>query len=825
MFEAESRETWKRQVDNLLRDFRYAFRSLNKNRRFALVAILGLSLGIGASTVAFSVVYNVFVHALPYKNFNRTVVLEMRNLENVGGWRGRAFFSVAEFRAFRDNNHVFEDMIAYDGVRVLYNGGGFIRYWPEGEVVTANTFDYLGVPSLLGRTILPEDGRPGAPPVFVMNYRFWQKEFHGDPTILGQSFILDGKSTTLIGIMPKQFDAFGASFWLPISVEQGSGQVTGRLKTGVSLQAASADLDAIAHRIQPAIPDEMSPQRFAVVAQPLLDSVIGGFKKTLFALLAASLFLLIIACANVANLLLSRATAREREMAMRAALGATRGRMIRQLLVESFVLAFGACCAGCGVAYLSLKIVVALIPAGALPDETVIRMNAPVLLLSLIVAIVTTFLCGLVPALHVVRRDLQPRMTGSGKGAGGSIRHGKFRAALVIGEVAVSILLLVGTGLLIRSFFVLTRVDLGFDPRNVAYFRLDFPQSYSTDEPNSREKKNMLTRQILDRIRSLPGVTAASESMLQPPLAYDWSDTIIPGKPHQERWETRYEIVSEDYFETLGLPLLRGRIFSEDDVNAARFQMVVNQAFAGKYFPSEDPIGRRVKLQVLDRSFLDAPHDTYFEIVGVIQNYKTRDPEGTSWQTFPEVFIPYSVQGFSWRSFMVRTVGDPKTLLDTVDREIRAVDPSVRIAASGTLEGVLKEYYRGPQFEMATVATFAFVGLCLVVIGVFSVMAYTVSLQTHELGIRLALGAQQSSILCLVFFRGLRLISAGVAIGLVASYALTRFLSSQISGVSTTDPWTFAAVLILVVCVCSAACLFPARRAASVDPLVALRYE
>jgi putative ABC transport system permease protein len=814
-------------LDGLARDFRYAIRTHLKYRRVALTSIFALALGIGASTVVFSVVYNSIFEALPYKNFQRLVVFGIRNLANAGGWKGRNFFYPREFRGFREQNHVFEDMIAYEDIRLQYDDGKAIRYWPMGATVSGNTFAFLGVAPYTGRSITVEDAKPGAPLVFVMNYRFWQSEFGGDPKILGRSFIFYGKPTMLVGIMPPGFNAFEASYWLPDHGDgegpslHGGGQLMGRLKPGVTVKTAGADLDAIAHRLQKENPKGIFPEKFAIVPQTLLDSLIGDFKKTLYALLAAVLLLVLIACSNVANLLLARATSREREIAMRATMGASRGRLIRQLLVESFVLAAAASAAGCALAYFGMKIVVSLIPGGTLPDETVIRMNAPVLFLSLGVTLLTTIVCGLAPALHVARGDLQPRLTGSGKGVGGCFRHGKLRAALVVSEVAFSILLLIGAGLLMRSFLVLTRVDLGFNPRNVLYFRLD-PTMYAQFS-DRRTRQNVLTRRLLDRLSALPGIVSVSESAEEPPLNYDWSDTIIPGKPHAERWETRYEICSEGYFQTLGLPLLRGRFFSKDDVDAERYVMVVNQAFARQYFPAEDPLGRKVKLEILDRAFLDVPHNIYFEIVGIAGDYKTRGPD--SWQGFPEVFIPYSVQGFSWRTFMVRTAVEPNLFLKSIGQELRALDPSVLVIKSGTLEGSLREFYRGPQFELVTLGAFASVGLLLVVIGIFSVMAYTVSLRIHEIGIRIALGAQQTNILRLVLLNGLRLVTAGIFLGLLSGYALTRFLASQLSGVSATDPATFAAVVVIVVSAGLTACLLPARRAAKTDPLVALRYE
>src|SRR6266481_2833691 len=445
----EVRDTrWETHLDSLARDFRYAVRTLRKDRSFSFIAIFALALGIGATTVMFSVIYSVVVDALPYKNFDRSVVFKIRNLANVGGWKERGFFTPDEIRAFREQNHVFEETIAYNGIRLQYDDGKSIRYWPLGGIVTANTFDFLGVAPHLGRTLSSEDGRADAPPVFVMNYRFWQSAFGGDPKLLNTIFIIDGKPTTLVGIMPQRFNAFSANFWLPMSDGQDGGSLMGRLKPGVSAQAAGADLDSIAHRYQKTNPGGPFPlpEKFTIVPQTLLDSLIGGFKKTLYGLLAAVLLLLLIACSNVANLLLARATAREREMAMLSALGASRARLIQQLLAESFVLAAAASIAGCALAYFGVKVVVALIPAGTLPEETLIRMNAPVLLLALGITVLTTILCGLAPALHILRGDLQLRLTGSGKGIGTASRHGKLRAALVIGEVALSIVLMIGAG-------------------------------------------------------------------------------------------------------------------------------------------------------------------------------------------------------------------------------------------------------------------------------------------------------------------------------------------------------------------------------------------
>jgi len=819
---------WESWIDNLVRDFRYSLRALRKDPGASVVSIAALALGICASTVVFSIVYNVFVHAVPYKNFNRSVIFELRNLSSAGEWKTRKYFSPDEVRAFREGNHVFEDMIAHAGIRAVYDDGRVGRYWPRGATVSANTFDYLGVPALLGRAIIPDDGKSGAPAVFVMNYRLWERDFGKDPNILGRVFNLDGRPTTLVGIMPREFNAFEASFWLPDSPDasrpslRGGAEVVGRLRPGISVQTAAADLDVIIHRLSNT---GGVAQKFTVGVQKWLDALIGGFKEALYALIAAVFLLLSIACANVANLLLTRATIREREMAVRTSLGAPRSRLIQQLMTESFVMAIVAVAIGSVLAYFVLKVVVALIPAGTLPDATVIQMNAPVLLISMGLAVLTALLSCMAPVIHVMRNDLQVELASSRTGAGDRFQHRALRSSLVVSEVGLSIVLLIGAGLLLRSFFVLTRVDFGFDPKNVLFFRLDLPKTYNTDVSGSRQRKNSLTRALLDRLSSTPGVVAASECVEQPPLRSDESDVIIPGKPHAERWETRTESVSAGYFRTLQLQLIRGRLLSEDDIAVMRDVMVINETFSRRFFPNEDAIGRKVKLQALDRSFLDAPHDTYFKIIGIVHDYKTRNNDSRLWEALPQAFIPYSVQGYSWRTFMARTTVDPNTLWKTIEQEVRAIDPAVSLASTGTLEGYISEFYRGSQFELAVFVAFASAGLVLVITGVYSVVSYAVSLRTQEIGIRAALGAQKTDILYLVLTDSIYWVVAGILIGLFASSALTRFLASQISGVSLTDSWTFTAVMLLVVGVSLAATIVPAHRATSVDPAIALRYE
>jgi len=762
-------------LKSFLCDIRFALRSLKKDVLVALTAPLALALGIGSATIIFSVFYNLLLDPFPYKDSNRLVTFAIRNATSTGASVGRRFYSVQEFLAFREQNRVFEDMVGYDSDRsVLYNDGNGTRALPGMAAVTTNTFEFYGVAPLLGRSIVAEDGKPSAPPVFVMNYRLWRTDFNGDPTILGRTFVLNGVPRTLIGVMPARFNIYGVSLWVPANLNPGGGtfEIMGRLKHGVSLQTAAADLDVIAHRLTRDEPGfVLNPKRYAVVTERLINVALGGFNKALYALLAAVFMLLLIACMNVANLLLARATAREKEIAVRTALGASRGRLVRQLLVESLVLSAVACVFGCALAYFGLKLVVAMIPQDMVPGEAVIGLNLAVLWFALGITIPTTLICGLAPAMHAIRRDLQSGLTGSGKEVSG-FRHGRLRGALVVAEVALSIVLLIGAGLMMRNFFTLTHVDLPFDPAKTLYAQLALPHDHYYGKP---DKKPAFFQQVLPRIKALPGIISVTESLMLPPNEGSWTDVAIPGKPHSERWVTDLELCTEDYFPTLGLQLRRGRLLSQSDVDSRRHVAVVNETLARKYFGAEDPIGQKIKFEVLDRPFVDGPHDTYFEIVGVIADFKTR-PERTEYTLRPEAFVPASVAGFGYPLHIVaKTALDPYSLLQSVQREVWAVDPEVAFSGSGSIEDFLKKEFRGPRFEFLTLGAFAGIGLVLVVIGVFSVMTYTVSLRTHEIGVRMALGAEPGNILGMVLKKGMALIGAGILIGVLASFGLTRY--------------------------------------------------
>jgi len=827
-------------------DFRFALRQLKKSPGFAAVAILTLALGIGASTIVFSVVYNGVLYPFPYRSAERLTAIGIQDLEH--GERGsRGMFHLDEVAAFRKGNHTFEDILGYGMFPSMVYMRRNASEMLHGVGATPNAMEFWGVPPLLGRGFGEQDVQTGAPPVVLLNYRFWKREFQGDKGIVGKTMMLNGKSRTIIGVMPPRFQAVGSDVYMPISWTRPEPArekfewdvddpiyfwATGILKRGVSFETASADIDVIARQLAPSHPDDY-PKKFRVTMKSLNDVVLGGFRQTLLLLFAAVGLLLFISCSNVAGLLLARASARGKEIALRAALGASRGRLVRQLLSESLLLAGAGCLFGCVFAYVGLKGVL-LTDLAPLPWEADITLNRPVLAFVVGISLLSALFCGMAPAFHVVRGDLQKRLASTGLNVGATFRYNRFRSGLVIGQVALSLLLLTCAGLVARSFFALIRVDLGVQPKRIFTAEIHFPRGRYT----KAEEKTAFFQRLLPQLNSVPGVVSSTELIGLPLLFSPEGDVTIPGKQHREKWIAKIELCSEGYFETLGVHLLQGRLLTADDISAVRKVAVVNQKLATKFFGGENPIGRQIKFNVFDQ-LPETPHDAYFEIVGITQNSRGYDFHGDSVVPLapelsqPEAFVPYSVSGFADRAIAMQTqvppallVNNVRQILWSIDHDVVLVQPNVGGGTGYSLDQIMQGLVYGKQeFAAMSFGACAALGFALAIVGLFSVMTYIVSLRTHDIGVRLALGAPRSAILRLMLNRGLRLIVVGIVIGLLASLAVTRFLAGEFHGVSATDPLTLVLVVIAVLGAGVSACVLPARRAAKVDPMVTLRYE
>jgi len=814
-------------MDTLWKDTRFAIRNLIKTPGFFVVAVLTLALGIGASAAIFSVLENVLVEPFPYPDAQRFMSIQIHDTEqNQPG--GRGAYGGPELLDYIEQNHSFDRVIANANGDVLYRHGEGTELL-RGNYVIPGTFEFLGMPAFLGRVMQPADYEPGAPPVFVLRFKTWMKEFAGDPTILNQTFILNDAPRTLVGIMPPRFGWGDADLWIPEKPSHATQETAvagafprywfflGHLKPGVTVKQAEADATVIANRLSKIYPKDY-PKHFTVEIHSLADLVVGQFRTTLYIVFAAVALLLLIGCGNVANLLLARATTREKEFAIRTALGATRGRLIRQLLVESLILALGGAVFGALFAWAGLKFLVAMMPQQIIPAEAVIRLNAPVLLFTLGVAVLTALIFGLVPAMKAARMDLNDPLRDAGKGQSGGFRHAKLRNAVVVLEVALSLTLLVGAGLLMRSFQALREVHLGFQSDHILVARLPLPEArYKTAAQVAG-----FYRPLLQRLKALPGVVEATETSTLPPYGGIPSEIEVPGKTHTEKWESIFQLCSEGYFSVLRLKFLDGRAFTEAEVDGARKVAVVNQTFVKKYFGGENPIGRQVRIARLTE-FQDKVAEPNFEVIGVVAdalNQGLQDPPR------PEMWIPYTVTGSGLRGILVRTSQEPLSMLNAVRHEVWATDSNVALTFTGTLEGYLSDFsYAGPRFGSMLMLVFGGVGLILVTIGVYSVLSYTAARRTQEIGIRMALGAKGSDVLGMVVRMGLQLVAIGVGLGLVISVSLGKIISTQLWGVSAYDPMTLSCVPALLLATGMVACWLPARRASRVDPMVALRYE
>ena len=809
-------------MSTILPDLNYGLRRLDHSRGFTVVAVITLALGIGAATTIFSVIDNVLLNPFPYVDAQRIVMINVHNdADSRPG--GRSWFRDAEFLDLQEQNHVFDEVIGSARRDILYfNGEGTEQF--DGGLVTPNMFQVLRVPALLGRTLVPDDANPGVPPVFLMAYKLWATRFNSDPNIVGRTFVLNDISMTLIGVMPPRVTILRADLWIPIipdrniAKEERHFQFQGHLKPGVTLRQAQADVNGIAHRLAQIYPQNY-PRQFSVQVNTWVDNVVGQFGKTLYTLAAAVGLLLLIACSNVANMLLAKGSAREKEIAIRTSLGASRGRLIRQLLVESFILALGGTFAGCLLAYAGIRILVRFIPQNTIPHEAVIGINLTVLAFCIALSVLTAVLAGFAPALQTARLDTVKRLKDSAATPSIGFRRGRLGSVLVAAEVALSLVLLAGAGLLMRNFVALQEVDLGLRPDHLLFARLPLPRGQYT----TVAARQQFFRSLLERVSALPGVVSATETYTLPPYGGIATEIDILGRTHTETSQAIFQLVSEEYFRTLGIRQLRGRTLSEVEVNDARRVAVINETLARKYFGQGDPIGRSLTLKRLATEVTPPVSDPVFEIVGIVADVKN---SGIQDPPRPEVFIPYTTTAAFECGIIVRTAQDPLVMLDILRRQIWSVDRNVALTMMGSLEDYLQRFsYAEPRFSLILLGIFAGIGLVLVALGVYSLIAYTVSRQTREIGIRMSLGASRGHVHRMVLLTGLRLIAAGAVAGLALSFGATRVLAHQLWNISPHDPATLAGSVGVMALAGVVASYFPARGATQVDPIVALRHE
>lgn len=814
-------------METFWQDIRYGIRMLLKAPSVSIVATIALALGIGANTAIFSVVNAVLLRPLPFANAEGLMNVWETDASK-GSQRGSA--SYLNFADWRDQSHVFDHMSTYHTSDFIMTGRGESSRL-QGAVVNADLFPLLGVNPVLGRAFLPEEDKPGdSGRVVLLSQGLFQKRFNSDPNVVNQSMVLDGKNYTIVGVMPDAFQfpiqndpvelwttvAIDREGKEPITEERGAHymNVIARLKSGVSKEQAQAEMTSIGSRLEQQYPDKNLHKSIGV--EPSLDALVGDIRPALLILLGAVGCVLLIACANVANLLLARAMARQKEMAIRSALGASRMRVVRQLLTESVLLSLAGGALGLVLAVWWSDLLVALGKEN-IPRALQVGLDWRVLGFTLLVSMLTGIIFGLVPALHSSKTELTESLKeGARGGSGQGARRNRIRGVLVVTELAIAVVLLVGAGLLIQSLWRLRQVSPGFQSQNLLTFVVGIPEvRYPT------EKQAQFYHDLVARVESLPGVSSAS-SVIPLPLSGDLFRISFEteGRPiaKGDQPSADFFAIGDGYFKTLGVSMVQGRDFNERDGAKAPGVIIVNQAFAQKFFPNENPIGKRIKPGIST----DQAKPDWREIVGVVSDVRNRN---LSSDLRVGYFVPAAQVPFNQMTMMVRTTNDPHSLITAVQNEVHAMDKEVPVFSVKTMDEYISATVAAPRFNTTLLAIFAAVALVLTIVGLYGVMSYSVAQRTNEIGIRMALGAQTGDVLRLIVFQGFKLVLLGLGLGLAGAFALMSIISSLLFGVTWKDPLTFVIVAMVLALVALLACYIPARRATHLDPLNALRYE
>lgn len=801
-------------MGTLLHDLRFGARMLAKRPGFTAIAALALALGIGANTAIFSVVNAVLLRPLPYPEPERLVTLWETSERS-----RTVHLAHLNFIDWREQSQSFAHMSAYTG---RWGGPETIIGGREPEraysvAVYRDFFATLGVEPVVGRAFAPEEHRLDAPPTVVVSYGFWQRSLGGNPNLSDKRLTIGDRTFSVVGVMPPGF-SFPAETDLWMVKEQLYEETSARsahnyigiarLKPGVTVAQAQAEMDAIAARLAQAYPDTNANTGAAVVS--LQEQIVGAARPALLVLLAAVGFVLLIACANVANLLLARSLARQKEMAIRSALGAGRSRIVRQLLTESALLSLLGGALGLLLAFWVLDLLVALSPE-QLPRINEVGIDTRTLLFALMLSLLTSLLFGLAPALRVSRPELQEALKEGGRSA--SAGSGRLRNLLVVSEVALTLVLLVSAGLLLKSFWQLLSVDPGFNPENVMTMQVSLPRAAYTEE----HQTIAFHRQLLERIEALPGVEAAGVINNLPLSGVDINGGFeVEGEPDREGY-AGFRIVSPGYFSALSIPLIRGRLFNAQDNESGMPVALISQRAANRVWPGEDPVGKRI------RSGMDKRGEVWTTIIGIVGDVRHR---GLDARESADLYVPYAQRPGRARDMTVvaRASGDPARLISALREQAQSLDRNLPVSFA-PMPQVFARSVADRRYSMLLLGVFAGVALLLSLMGIYGVMSYLVTERTREIGIRLALGAPRAHIMRLILSQGMLLACAGVGIGLAAASALTRVMASLLFGVSATDPATFAAIALLLVFTALLACYIPARRATKVDPMEALRYE
>ena len=813
-------------METLLQDLRYGARMLIKNPAVTVVAIIALTLGIGANTAIFSVVHSVLLRSLPYEDGERLAIVWEHRKSGKGNPQN--VINLGNFFDWKDQNNVFSDMAAFFDRNVNLTGDGE----PEevsGQIVTTNLFNVVGVKPIHGRTFAPDEGKPGQPKVIVIGYDLWQRRFGGDPAIVGRKITLNNEANEIIGVLPPNVGWYvqkgsmvskPPEIWSPWQVADELRQRQGRfaravarLKPGVTVAQAQNEMNIIGARLEQQYP-EFNTQ-WGVTVVPLRTQFTGEIRKPLLLMLGAVGFVLLIACANVANLLLGRAASRRKEIALRAGLGASRWRIARQLLTESVLLSTIGGGLGLLLSWWGTKALLALSPP-ELIDLRATTVNLTVLGFTIGLTFLTGIIFGLVPAFEAARFDLNESLKEGGTHAGGKRSH-RLRTAFVVTQVALALVLLVGAGLLMKSFNRLQSVEPGFEPNNLLTMRVNLPsRKYDTDP-----KVINFFRQATEKLRAIPGVEAAG-AINTLPFSGPHSGTNIdiegqPKRPSSQGLSTGICVTDANYFQAMGIPLKRGRLFTQQEATEMRHVVVINEAFARVNFPGQDPLGKRVTIYMKDD-----PENKPTEIIGIVGDNKHL---GLELEVEPMAFWPQPELTYSSMTLAIRTRGEAMNIAGAARNVIREIDPEQPIGEVSTMNSLMAKSTARSRFTTVLLAVFSAVALVMAAVGIYGVISYSVQQRTHEIGIRMALGAQHRDVRALVVKQGVILGAIGVAAGLIASFSLTRLIASLLFEVTATDKSTFAAVAAGLFIVTLIACYIPARRATKVDPLVALRYE